>query len=118
MALPTISLTKGDTFRRDIVVTDAGGEPVDVSAWDWWITASADPEAPDDEALFQLSTADGTIVPGAETNVMAATGDPELTEDAAPGRYYLDVQYKDTDGVVKTYWRGYLKLNPQITKAR
>ncbi|MBL9187927.1 MAG: hypothetical protein JNK23_10640 [Opitutaceae bacterium] len=113
--LPTILHVQGDTLVRDIVVK-RDGVAVDVSGWAWWVTCKQDPGAADAAALFQLSTVAGTIVPVA-TGRLRATGAPALTVSAAPGRYHLDIQFKDAAGIIRTGFRGYLRIVPQITRA-
>lgn len=113
--LPIITHVQGDTFLRDIVVKQAG-VALDVAGWSWWLTVKQSASDDDASALFQLSTAAGSIV-AVETGRLRATGAPALTVNAAPGRYALDVQYKDTAGVIKTRFRATLLIQPQITRA-
>ncbi len=113
--LPTIQHVQGDTLVRDIVIK-RDGVAVDVSGWAWWVTAKRAASDADAAALFQLSTAAGTIVPVA-TGRLRATAAPTLTVNAAPGRYQLDIQFKDPSGVIRTGFRAWFNIVPQITRA-
>ena len=57
-----LEMRRGDTPLWDLAVVDADGDPLDLSGWTVRMTAKTSVDQPDADAVFQLSTVDGTIV--------------------------------------------------------
>jgi len=113
--LKTLRITQGDRAYYDLAVT-LDGEVVDVSDWPLWFTVKRLPADLDAAAIFQKSTDNAGIAIG-ETGVPRITVAPADTTDAAPGRYYYDVQGRDLSGAPHTLERGIFVIDPQITLA-
>lgn len=104
-----LTMTRGDSREFSVTVSDAAGDPYDLT--DATISFTVDD-------LFDAKTVGaGITVTAPETGVAVITIDPADTEDAPDRRtaYDYDVQIILADGRVKTPLRGLFIVLPDVT---
>ena len=90
--------------------------PWPVEGWRFWLTVKASEDDADSDALFQLSTDAGTILPHGSTTVRAE-GTPVLTKTAALGKYVGDFQAMSPSGRLETLEKITVILEAETTQA-
>jgi len=124
------SMVRGDTFRNVFQVMrvqlglplDTPPFSVDITGWTFWFTLKRYYNDPDNLAVFQGITTDGT---GNVTITDALSGKvtvfvPPLSTLNMPDadvRLVFDLQGKDPAGVVYTAERGVIVVSPDVTRA-
>lgn len=114
-------MRRGDTPPWDITVTEADGTPFNLSGWTIRMTAKRDPGDSDADAVFQLSTAAGTITitdaaGGLATAQPLRASTNTLTTDLT---VFWDVQVAKDGSPDETYTvdNGTLLIQRDITRA-
>jgi hypothetical protein len=91
------------------------GLPTPVDGWPFWFTVS---RLPDDvtpaAALFQKSTADGSITAFDATTLLVSVAAAD-TRDQETGRYYFHVQGRQPGGALLTLEKGVFYIDPVAT---
>ena len=102
----TIYLTRGDTFRATITITDSDGDeytPVDGDV----ITFTA----------AKSYTSDAVISKDIDIETMILQLDPADTADLGYGKYVYDIQIDMSDGTVDTFIdRASLVITEEVTQ--
>lgn len=112
-----LTITAGDDRQLQFVFSDAAGNPVDVSAWDFFYTAKSDITQSDDDAALVLDPADWTVSDsGSGTDDTVTAVLPASATAIAAGTYLQDVQVKKADGTIITIGRGQLVVESQVTQ--
>jgi hypothetical protein len=125
-----IEMRRGDTPDLDIVVKEPPTyegqpfderSPFDLSGCDIWLTAKRSPDDADVDAIFQLSTDDGTItiadaINGLCTAQPLASQTSGLTKDTQ-GFYDVQVRTADVEPRTYTVLNGQIVITRDITRA-
>lgn len=129
-AMGDFSMFRGDTFPIQVQVTKVpvGSPPgtppvpVDVTGWKFWFSVKRYYADPDNQAVFQTNSTDGTgaIVFTTPTAGIITCTMPALATvnfpDAVTQLVY-DVQGKDLSGNVSTVDVGTIEVTPDVTRA-
>lgn len=107
-----LTYIRGDDKEIPIAITDGDGEPVDITGWTVFLTVKKTLADADEDALIAKTVTDHTD-PTAGLTAIAI--DEEDTEDADAGRYYYDIQLKDSDGKIHSAPRADFVLNADVT---
>lgn len=113
-----LSMIRGDSKTFALSLTDAAGDPLDLTGCTVWITAKEAYTDTDAAATFQHSTDDGNItILDEDTGVIAVDIDPADTTDldGKTTRLVYDIQVEDGVGKVTTPVRGKLVVRPDVT---
>ena len=112
-AKTTISLFRGDSYPIAFPLKYAStGLPLDLTGCSLLLTVDALPDPPDATTqVFQLT---GVIDANPATGKVYFT--PQITDTAAVGSYYYDVQLTDADGNIRTVVKSTLTIAMDITK--
>lgn len=112
-----LTITAGDDRQLQFVFSDANGDPVDISTWDFFYTAKTDVSQDDDDAVIALDPADWTISDsGSGTDDTATATIPATATAIAAGTYVHDLQIKKADGTITTIGHGQLVIENQVTQ--
>lgn len=91
----TITLTRGDTFKAEISITDKDGNPYEIQEGDSVRFAmKRNYDDPDTEVL---------IVKEIPTDTLILQLDPEDTKDLEFGSYVYDIQLTNAAGEIDTF---------------
>lgn len=94
-----ITVKRGDTFKRRIILKDNSGNPIDATGWTIWFTVrkyivSSNIKS-DSEALISQNfegTSDGIIIFTISSEDM----------DLEVGTFYYDIQIKNSNGIISS----------------
>lgn len=101
---------RGDTFPLELTFQDADGEPVPITDWEILFTGKLSKDL-DDSAEGVLKE---TFTPVEdETNKARMELLPSVTKECL-GVYFIDVRYKDNNGMVNTVLNGKLIFTKEI----
>lgn len=100
---------KGDVFNKSYTVTDADGNPVDLSAKALTFQVKKKKTDPQANAVIDISTASEISVGGADGNVVTFSGSYDIPERS----YYYDLQ-NTTDG--ETVMFGLFVVTGDVTR--
>ena len=99
-----ITLTRGDTLKALIEITDADGSPYNASNGDTIRFAAKKSYDNDELSLLKY-------IP---TTTMMLVIDPEDTKSLNFGTYVYDIQITKSSGEVDTFIKGKLKLTEEV----
>jgi len=116
---------RGDSKTLELAVTDANGEPVNITNAYVWFTVKKDVNDEDDAAVITKATAN--VDGGADAQLLITSGSlgladiylvPADTEDLNPPDYdyHFDVQVKTAAGKVYTVARDSFRLLSDVTR--
>lgn len=110
------TVVQGDHLLITVRVKE-NGSPVDASSWDWFYTLKASYADADADAIIQLNPDDATFSNYEGTNDQVDFVVPNTTiAGLTPGtEYYQDIQVIRS-GVVRTYAKGVLEVEAEVTK--
>lgn len=106
-----IKIYVGNDKDLDLEVKDSSGTAIDITDYDIFFTAKKEYDDEDDDAVIKV---DQTVSDGSDGKV-TITIPKEDTEDLTPMTYVYDVQWKDTDGKIKTLLVGDLNVYNKVT---
>lgn len=102
-----ITMTRGDTRTLTLTLTDAAGDPYDLTGATVRMTVGD---------LFDKAIGDGIAVASPATGVAVITVNPDDTENANGRRSYpYDVEVTFVDGTVVTPILGRFVLRPDVS---
>ena len=104
-----IEYYRNDEFDRSITITDANGDPVDLSSKTLTMQVKKNKSDSTASAVATLSTASEINVSGASNNIVTFSG----TYDIPQGVYYYDLE-NTTDN--KTIMYGQFKVTGDVTR--
>ena len=114
----------GDPIIIPLRFKDSAGDPVDISAWDFWLTIKANYTDADSAALARLVPGDAGIVKSKDPSTLANENRVDLVIESAAlasavldQEYYLDIQVDPGDSRPHTYAKGTYKPTWQATEA-
>lgn len=110
--MTSISRFRGDTVPDQITITDAAGDPVNVTGYSFLLTVNKNKDPSSTEGqLFQVA---GVIISGPAGTVKFT---PTANQtDQLPGKYYYDIQMTDGGGLIKTIVTGSYVIKQDVTK--
>lgn len=113
-----LTVTAGDDRQLQFVFSDAAGDPVDITDWDFFYTAKSDVTVVDGSAEISLDPADFTLDDsGSGTTDRATANIPAAATGAMDaGSYVHDLQVKKADGKITTIGHGQLVIVDQVTQ--
>lgn len=101
----TITLTRGDTFKADIAITDSNGDP--------YIPSDGDSVRFAMKAKWE--DVDPLLVKDIPIDTMKLVLDPEDTKKFAFGQYVYDIQLTKANGEVDTFIaKAKMKLTEEV----
>lgn len=108
-----LEIIRGDDVTISATITDKDGNAVDLTDAKAYLTVKENRSDSDDDALIQKTT---------ETHANASEGQTgfDLTNedtDIAEGKYYYDLQIKDSDSKIRSVGYGTIKVIQDITKS-
>lgn len=108
-----ITRYRGDTAPDEITITDAAGNPRDLTGFTLFLTVNEERDPVDvSNQLFQM---EGVVQSPATAGVVRFT--PTAAQaDQTPGVYFYDVEYEDPSGFVKTLVKDIYIFEQDITK--
>lgn len=116
-----ITVVQGDDYENTVAVTDADGNPVDLTGAKLWFTIKKKPDDDDANAVVQYDSEgdpNNIWVEGAATNgIIGFLISASDSKDIAPRSYYYDFQVKLSSGKIHTPLRGNITITWQVTKA-
>jgi hypothetical protein len=114
-----IEAIRGDTETYDLTLTDAAGDPVNLTGSTVWFTAKRRTSDPDEDAIITATQGEGLEVTNAAGGALTLTLAPADTEalESRLVRLEYDVQLKDGTGRITTPLRGKLYVHPDIRRA-
>lgn len=107
-----ITIEQGADFDEPFYVTDASGDPEDITG------ASAAMQirrAVGDDVLITLSTDDGTLVIDGDAGTITPAIDEETTSDLTPGLYVYDLKMLTADGHTRRTHQGNVLVSAEVT---
>lgn len=114
MTEPLFELYRGDDYSLRLVITDAVGNPVDITGWAFKATMKLCTELPDEEAPVHVS------IPPVPSSVESTAGVVYInfpsaqTRELLPTNYFMDVQ-RELDGRVNTVFVERVRVKPDVT---
>src|SRR5215510_2797953 len=119
MAAQTLILTRGDDYARTLTVDlDADGTDYDLTNCALWFTLKERLSDPDEEAVLQHVSGDGSLtITDPETGAAAHVISHAETVALSPGAYRYDYQLVAADGTVATLERGKLVVRADATRS-
>lgn len=107
----TIEIIRGDDEQFELTFTDIDGEPIDLTDGTVFFTVKESLSDDDDDALI---TKEVTEFANPELGVARLTLLKTET-DIAEGRYFYDVQFKDSSGMISSTVRDKFYVKKDIT---
>jgi hypothetical protein len=107
-----ICRVRGDTFPFTVTISVAGS-PLDITGFTG-ITMTVDPSEEPADALGNLFASTGVI-----TNALAGEVTFTLSvadADQTPGDYFMDMEYTDAGGFIRTFAKGTYQVLQDISK--
>lgn len=101
----------GDDWAAVVRLSDADGNPKDITGWTFWVTITKDLSWNDDEAFIHKSFTPTSPTTGEVTLPISAS---ELN---VPGKYYRGIKVKSASGTRTTLVSGTFDLVSVPTKA-
>ena len=101
----------GDTFRRDVRITDSDDNPIDITGWTFYFTVKENREDADSDAIVQRVVTSHDNPTNGETSFELTATETE----ALFGDYWYDMKYKTAGGVVDSFLAGVLRIEDSIT---
>lgn len=112
-----LRMTRGDSKAFAFAITDASGDPLDLTGASVWMTAKEAYADTDDGATFQKTNADGITVLDAANGLIRVDlvpGDTDGLDDKRV-RLLYDIQVLDADDKVTTPISGRIVVSPDVT---
>lgn len=100
----SISLTRGDTFKAQIELTDSNGNPY----------VPVDGDVIRFAAKMNYSDAEPCLVKNIPIDTMKLIFDPEDTKNLKFATYVYDIQITQASGEVDTFLMGKLKITEEV----
>lgn len=101
---------KGDTFQGMQFTLSDGVSPIDITGYT--IECKFRLQYKNGKLAESLSTTSGITITDASNGVFQI--DP-LVIDWDAGRYYYDIEFTDTGGIISTYIQGIMVVNQDVT---
>ncbi len=121
MQILNLEMLRGDTFIFNLAVTDAAGDPMDLTGCTITMTVKRNLGQTDPEATFQASTAEEITIDNEEAGLATIEIPPEMTSDLSINgsqlECFYDIQVKNTGLQVFTVARGKFKILADVTRA-
>ena len=109
---------RGDTLEFKTFILD-GEDPVDVSGGNFWFTVKQDLNDQDTSAVIRKELNAGITILNGPLGFILVTVDPPDTNNLNNEEtvtYYWDLQYQDTNGIVRTVFIGKLTVIAEVTR--
>lgn len=107
-----LNFDEGDDNTYAVTLTDAAGDPVDITGYTFYFTVKYNKNDSDDQAVFKIT--DSTIA-APTTGVINLEVVRADTVGKRPGIYPYDIKYKDASGDIKTILYGNYNLRQAVT---
>lgn len=107
----TLEIIRGDDEQFELTFTDIDGNPIDLTDGTVFFTVKESLSDDDDSALI---TQEITTFAAPETGVARLVLDSDQT-DIPEGRYFYDVQFKDSLGTISSTIRDKFYVKKDIT---
>lgn len=101
----------GDTFQRDIRLTDDDGNAIDISGWTFVFTVKEERSDSDSNATFHKTVTSHTNASNGETQFELTASETE----SLLGDYWYDMKFKTDAGEVDSFLAGVLRIEDSIT---
>lgn len=107
---------RADTFPVLFTLTDAAGDPVDVTGWTFLFTVDENPDPPEetDPSSTEVFQRAGVVQDG--PGGIVRVGPFDAADVGTLGDFFYDLQAVDTSGNIRTIARGQFSLEQDITK--
>jgi len=105
-----ITRQRGDTVPDQRTITDANGDPVDITGYAYLLTINS--ERDPDDATQQITQSTGVLVDPGNGVVQF----PWTTFNIEPSIYWFDIQQTDDQGKIKTIEKDVYFVEQDITK--
>ena len=102
------AVTRGDTWRIPLNLTDDAGQPVDITDWD---LASHIRITPDGDLIVEFEFEPVNLEAGQVDMVAPET----VTQEVTPRTYQIDIE-KVVEGERTTFASGTLTVRPDVTR--
>lgn len=107
----TIEIIRGDDEQFELTFTDINGDPIDLTDGTVFFTVKENLSDDDDEALI---TKEVTSFAAPETGVARLVLRSSQT-DIAEGRYFYDIQFKDSTDMISSTIRDKFIVKKDVT---
>lgn len=107
-----LEIIRGDDVTISATITDKDGNAVDLTGAKAYLTVKNERSDSDDDALIQKTTEVHSEATDGETGFDLTDEDTDIAE----GKYYYDLQIKDSDGKIRSVGYGTIKVIQDITK--
>ncbi len=119
MAVTRRNLTtyRGDTFAFEVTVTNAGN-PINVTGYDFRMTAKYAVSDPDSNAVFSITSPGNILLTNPSVGLVTVVVPSTATSSLKTGQTYrlqYDIQMYDNPGVVYTVASGILHILPDCS---
>lgn len=104
-----VAITRGDTMRLRVTLTDADDAPVDVTGWSWQCQLRIDP---DDDALVTIMV---EVVDGVGGRLELSLA-PDLTAALPVRDFVWDLEARDGNDDVRTVLTGQLRVREDVSR--
>jgi len=113
MGAKDFEITKGDTTNIVLTVQNTSGTGIDITGYTFFFTAKTNNTDADANAVLTKDVTTHTTPASGITAINLTAGS---TGSVSPGRYYYDIQMKDTSANITTLISGFLTVNQDITQ--
>ena len=113
-----LQMYRGDTLEFKTFIFD-GDDPVDITGGNFWFTVKQDMNDLDTSALIRKELNAGITIVNGPLGFVLITLDPDDTNslnNEETVTYYWDLQYQDTNGVVRTVFIGKITVIAEVTR--
>lgn len=106
-------IDSGDDETVEITRQDSDGNAIDITNYEFWLTAKAAKDDRDSEAKFQKHVTTHTDPSNGVTEIDISTGDTENLN----GSFYYDIQEKTGGNAINTLVEGKLLIRKDVTES-
>ena len=107
-----LTARRGDTLTIKLTFTE-NGVKVPIAGWIVWFTIKKNEDDSDANAKVQKKVTVHTDPDNGKTTILVTAAET----DVLLGKYFCDIQYKDSGGVIKTPTTGTINFVRDITRS-
>jgi hypothetical protein len=111
MGSKDLNVFKRDTLTIGLSIKDNVGSPVDITGYTFFFTVKTSDSIPDSGATIQKDVTSHTTPASGISAIICSSSDT----DVATGRYYYDIQMKDTGSAISTLCKGFITFEQDVT---